>query len=209
MDATSVQLTYLFDLPNLEAQNTIVYTVYADGRLKVKSTFHPKKGKMYAHMPRYGVTLALSKKYDTTTYYGRGPFENYSDRNRAANVGLYSSKVADFQFDYIRPQENGYRTDVRHASFVSMEGKGIVIQGDTPFSFSALHNPISDFDAGNVKGQTHSIDIKHRDKVYLNIDYKQVGVGGDNTWSMSGLAHKKYQLNPQKCSYEFEIFLKK
>lgn len=208
LDATSVQLTYLFDLPNLEAQNTIIYTVHADGRLKINSTFHPKKGRKYAHMPRYGVTLALPKQYDTTTYYGRGPFENYSDRNRAANVGLYTLKVADFQFDYIRPQENGYRTEVRHASFVSEKGTGIVIQGKSPFSFSALHNPISDFDAGNVKGQTHSVDIKHRDKVYLNIDYKQVGVGGDNTWSMSGLAHKEYQLNPTKCSYEFEIFLK-
>ncbi|MGB2128262.1 MAG: glycoside hydrolase family 2 TIM barrel-domain containing protein [Flavicella sp.] len=208
LDATSVRLTYLFDVPNLEAKNTIVYTVYGDGRLKVKSVFHPKKERSYAHMPRYGVTFALSKKYDNTTYYGRGPFENYSDRNRAANIGMYASKVADFQFDYIRPQENGYRTDVRYASLVSEEGKGIEIRGKFPFSFSALHNPISDFDAGNVKGQTHSIDIKHRDKVYLNIDYKQVGVGGDNTWSMSGLAHKEYQLNPNKCSFEFDILLK-
>lgn len=199
------QFTYVFDLPGLKAKNTIVYTVTGDGVLAVNSALTPSSEKKLNYLPRYGVTLALPKKYDEVSYYGRGPFENYSDRNRAANVGLYTSKVADFQFDYIRPQENGYRTDVRHLSVTSSEGKGLKIKAAELISFSALHNPIADFDAGDKKGQTHSVDIVHKDKVYLNIDYKQVGVGGDNSWSKKGLAHKPYQLNPKKCAFEFTI----
>jgi len=205
MSSRKYQLTYVFNLPSLQANNTIVYTVTGDGVLTVNSVFAPSGEKKLKYLPRYGMSLALPKKYDEVSYYGRGPFENYSDRNTAANVGLYTAKVSNFQFDYIRPQENGYRTDVRHLSVTSSQGKGLKIQASELLSFSALHNPISDFDAGDKKGQTHSVDIVHKDKVYLNIDYKQVGVGGDNSWSKGGLAHKEYQIDPSTCAYEFSI----
>ena len=199
------QFTYVFDFPNLNASNTIVYTVTGDGAVQISSKLSAKTPKKLKYMPRYGFTMAIPQQYNEVRYYGRGPFENYADRNRAANVGVYTSKVADFQFDYIRPQENGYRTDVRQLTASVADGKGLQITAKNVLSFSALHNPIADFDAGDKKGQTHSVDIVHKDKVYLNIDYKQVGVGGDNSWSKKGLAHKAYQIDPSKCAFEFTL----
>jgi len=71
--------------------------------------------------------------------------------------------------------------------------------------FSAHHNSIEDFDGGNTKSQTHTSDMKPRDFVFITIDYKQMGVGGDNSWGKEGLAHKQYQINPKKCKYSFTI----
>jgi len=71
--------------------------------------------------------------------------------------------------------------------------------------FSAHHNSIEDFDGGNTKSQTHTSDMKPRDFVFITIDNKQMGVGGDNSWGKEGLAYKQYQINSKKCKYSFTI----
>ena len=96
-------------------------------------------------MPRYGMTLVLAKEFDNVNYYGKGPFENYIDRNTASKIGLYEAKVADFYVPYIRPQENGNKTDVRWLTLTNEKGAGIKIKGLQPLSVSALHNSIEDF----------------------------------------------------------------
>ncbi|MEN8247384.1 MAG: hypothetical protein ABFS32_00500 [Bacteroidota bacterium] len=101
------QLTYLYDHPNLNAKNRIVYTILKDGRLEVNAKFLPEAPDKLNYMPRYGITMVLDSDYQKLRYYGRGPFENYSDRNTAAHVGLYESEVSDMYVPYIRPQENG------------------------------------------------------------------------------------------------------
>ena len=118
---------------------------------------------------------------------------------------MATAKVEDFYVPYIRPQENGYRTEVRNVRFMNPEKQGIQIKGNQPISFSAHHNSMADFDPGNTKKQRHTSDIKPRDLIYLTIDYKQVGVGGDNSWSKEGLANKEYQIDPTKCEYSFTI----
>ena len=141
-------------------------------------------------------------------YYGRGPWENYTDRKTASFVGLYKSKVSDFYVPYIRPQENGNRTDVRHVSFTNELGNGLkFVAKNAPFSFSAHHNPMSDFDPGtNAKAQRHTSDIQPREAIYLHVDYGQTGVGGDNSWSMDGLANDAYKLDVYKASFTFDIY---
>ena len=140
-----------------------------------------------------------------STYYGRGPHENYIDRNSASLIGLYKNKVSDFYVPYIRPQENGYRTEVRHAIFKSEKREGIMFRSEGLFSFSAHHNPLSDFDPGNKKAQKHTIDIKPKNKTWLHIDYKQTGVGGDNSWDIRALANEEYQIKPENCQYTFNL----
>ncbi|MGL1886792.1 MAG: DUF4981 domain-containing protein [Reichenbachiella sp.] len=199
------QLTYEFDHPLLNATNTVVYTVDVAGKLQVFCQLNPKSSKDLKYMPRYGVRFAIDDQYQSVQYYGRGPHENYVDRNTAAYIGLYDSKVEDFYVPYIRPQENGYRTDVRFVNLVNQRGKGLQIEAKGQFSFSVHHVPQEDFDPGNFKAQRHASDVASKGKTYFSIDYKQTGVGGDNSWSKNGLANDEYKIDPNECKFEFSI----
>jgi beta-galactosidase len=199
------QLIYEYYHATIKSFNTITYTIKSDGTIKVKSLLKAENPIELGYLPKYGFRLAISKLHDNVEYYGKGPFENYEDRNTGAHIGLYKSKVGDFYVPYIRPQENGYRTDVRHVSFSNERGNGIAFNAAKTLSFSAHYNPLEDFDPGNTKAQRHTIDIKAKDKVWLQIDYKQTGIGGDNSWDKNGLANKKYRVNPKNCKYEFTI----
>lgn len=201
----STRLTYTFYHPILQATNTIVYSVWADGTLDISVQLDPENKDLLKYMPRYGMRMAIDNQYQNVTYYGRGPFENYVDRSRAALVGLYSSKVKDFFVPYIRPQENGYRTEARQVSLTNDLDQGIQISGQPLISFSAHHNPMEDFDPGNYKAQRHTIDIQPKDKVWLHIDMGQMGVGGDDSWSKNGLANDEYLLNVTNCRYGFSL----
>ena len=149
------------------------------------------------------MNFILPKEYDHVKWYGRGPHENYQDRKESAFIGIYEASVSDLYFPYIRPQENGYRTENRWVELTNASGKGLKFTGLPLVSFSAHHNYISDFDPGMRKQQRHTIDIKPRDFISLNIDYKQTGVGGDNSWGAK--PHEKYQLKPQNYRYSFWI----
>jgi beta-galactosidase len=199
------QLVYEFYHPTIKARNIISYTIKADGSIQVKSELKAENTKALKFMPRYGFRLAISKAYREVSYYGRGPFENYSDRNTGAHVGLYKAKVSDFYVPYMRPQENGYRTDVRHVSFSSDNNNGITFNAADKISFSAHQNPMEDFDPGNTKQQRHTIDIQPKDKIWLHIDHKQTGVGGDNSWDKNGLSNKEYLLDLEQCNLLFTI----
>ena len=203
----SISLNYVYDYPSLKAKNKIVYTVKTNGELDVNCSFSPQNLKDLKYMPRYGMVFVLDKQYQDVTYYGKGPYENYIDRNSASFVGLYETKVSDLYTAYIRPQENGYRTSVRYAKFTNSKKEGLKFETDKEFSFSAHHNPLSDFDSGNTKEQRHTTDIKPKDKIWLRIDYMQIGVGGDNSWDKNGLANEEYLIKPENCEYNFTIKL--
>lgn len=198
-------LAYEFYHPTLKATNTIEYTVLPDGTLHVNTKLAPEQTKYLKYMPRYGMRMTISGSYENIKYYGRGPFENYADRNTAAHVGLYNAKVRDFYVPYIRPQENGYRTDVRYVQFTDGTGNGIDVTGNDVISFSAHHSPMEDFDPGNLKAQRHTIDLVPENKVWIHIDYKQIGVGGDDSWSKNGLANELYRIKADHCQYGFSL----
>jgi len=204
-EKSSNTFVYVFEHPTIEASNKITYIVNNDGSLTVESELTPKNASQLKYMPRYGMTLVLAKEFDNVNYYGKGPFENYIDRNTASKIGLYEAKVADFYVPYIRPQENGNRTDVRNVSFLNNNKEGVKITTKNTIEFSAHYNSMKDFDGGNTKSQTHTSDVTPQDFVFITVDYRQMGVGGDNSWSKEGLAHKQYQINPENCSYIFTI----
>ena len=154
-------------------------------------------------MPRFGNNLVLTNDYSSVSWYGRGPQENYQDRNTAAFVGNYKADVKELYFAYARPQENGYKTDVRWLTFTDPSGNGIRISGPKLLSFSAHHQYNGDFDAGMAKQQRHMSDIVKRDLINVNIDAVQMGVGGDNSWGYKPL--KKYQVPVREQSYSYSI----
>ena len=159
--------------------------------------------KKLPNLPRFGTNFIIKNKFNQVNWYGRGPLENYQDRKTSQFVGNYKASVSDLYYPYIRPQENGYRTDIRWVTFTDSKGVGIKISGPKLISFSAHHQYNSDFDAGQTKQQRHTTDIVKRDFVNVNIDNEQMGVGGDTSWWTRPL--ERYQIKAQNQSYSYSI----
>ena len=188
-----------------DSEITLSYQCYKNGVIDVNTTFDSKNKKLPV-LPRFGTNFIIKKEYNNVNWLGRGPFENYQDRNTAALVGNYKANVSALYFPYIRPQENGYKTDNRWVVFTNDNGKGIKITSLEYFSFSAHHNYNSDFDAGDKKQQRHSIDIKEKDFVNVNIDKAQMGVGGDNSWGAMPLENYRIKAEPLSFSYRISRY---
>ena len=137
------------------------------------------------------------------TYYGRGPWENYIDRNSATRVALYKSTVNEQYFPYARPQENGNKTDVRWLSLTDRKGNGLKITGELPLEFSALHFSINDLDPAPEPDQYHAGELGKRKEIYLNVDYRQTGVAGVDSWG--SLPLEQYRVNYDSYQYRYVI----
>lgn len=195
-------VTVGYRLPDVSADYTLVYTVYPDGRLGIAATVEGD-GDM-PELMRFGMQMALDSRYDNFSWYGRGPGENYADRNTASFMGVWSGKVADQFYPYIRPQETGNKTGVRWASLTDGNGRGIMVHGLQPLDVSALDVTPENLDPGLLKHQMHNSDVRHdRHKVYLNVDLGQRGLGGDDSWGRP--PHAPYQLSDRRYSYGFVI----
>lgn len=195
-------ITAQLALNGIEAMYTLTYKLDASGSVKVDVAYKTDAEKI-AEMPRFGMMMNLPKEFDNFCYYGRGPWENYSDRNTSSFVGLYHSKVEDQYFAYIRPQENGNKTDVRWLKLTNNDGIGIKVTGMVPLSASALPFSPSDIDPGKSKMQRHTVDVPAFSSVYLSLDLVQRGVGGDNSWG--ALPHNQYRLLDKEYNYSYII----
>ena len=218
IDANLIEIVVNFSLNNIDSSNKLTYLINSKGVLKVKNEFTYSGSLKDAQMPRFGMNFTMPKNYKNIVWYGRGPHENYIDRKSSAFVGLYENLVEDLDFEYSRPQENGYRTDVRWFRALNENNIGFEIKGEPLISFSAHYNTIEDFDDGLrpnnpgekvgtrkriIKKQRKPIDVPKRDFISLNIDLKQMGVGGDNSWGARTLP--KYTINPGNYTYSFTI----
>ncbi len=183
----------------------INYLIQNDGSVKVTATMDLGDRDL-PELPRFGMRTELPQAYQNLKYYGRGPYENYSDRNFASLVGLYEDQVENQYYKgYIRPQESGNKTDVRWLSLTANDGGGLLIEGAQPISFTAINHSTEDLDPGLTKKQQHPTDLPVRNNVYLNIDLKQRGVGGDDSWG--AYPHAQYRLTDKKYSYSYTIKL--
>jgi beta-galactosidase len=136
-------------------------------------------------MFRYGMQLQMPAEYDAIKYYGRGPVENYCDRNSSEFIGVYNNKVADEYYPYIRPQESGNHTDVRWFRVTDASGKGLEFASNAPMEVSALNYLVEDLDDGPVKEKTwghHSGDLVPRKLTQVHIQQRQMGLGCVNSW---------------------------
>jgi len=194
-----------YELSGINVPYSVEYFIQNDGAIKVTAAID-MTGRNLPELPRFGMRMQLPAEYSNLSYYGRGPFENYTDRNTASFVGMYKDDVANQATrNYIRPQESGYKTDTRWLTLTNNEGRGLQIEGLQPICFSATNNMTEDLDPGSTKKQQHWIDVKPRKEVYLNIDLKQRGVGGDNSWG--ALPHNQYRLLDKKYTYSYVMKL--
>ncbi|MEV0170515.1 glycoside hydrolase family 2 TIM barrel-domain containing protein [Streptomyces sp. NPDC050803] len=170
-----------------ESTYTTTYTVFGNGEIKVDNTLHPGASSL-PYIPEVGTLLLLPGRLDRLHYYGRGPEENHWDRNNGTDVGLYSGTVAEQWTPYIRPQENGSKTDVRWAALTDRDGVGLLVSGEP-----LLEVNVSRFTPEDLSvGARHDYQLTPRKDVVLRVSHRQMGVGGDNSWGAH--THDEYKL---------------
>lgn len=192
-----------YKLPVGESDFIVTYHFSGKGYLDVNCTFIPGNDTLPL-LPRMGVSITLNRQFSQMEWLGRGPHENYIDRNTSSYVGLYKGSVADQYFPYDRPQENGNKTEVRWMSLTDTAGQGLMVVGQPYVSTSAYLFPTEDLDEpGLRKSQRHLSDIQFKDMVTWNIDLKQMGVGGDTSWG--AYPHQPYLIPAERMSFSFRF----
>ncbi|MCU0460960.1 MAG: DUF4981 domain-containing protein [Bacteroidales bacterium] len=210
-----VIVTFRYDIPGIDkvkiAGYSTSYAIYGSADIVVSNSFN-KVSENVPELPRMGMQMQLPVEFSNLKWYGRGPHENYSDRKTSAEVGIYESSVADQYVPYIRPSENGYKTDTRWLTLTDDNGTGILVSGNPLICFSVLNNIHDDFESPGKLSQyrkdaksanTHTDDVKPRELVNLNVDLAQMGVGGDDSWGAR--IHPQYRLMDRKYEYSFRI----
>ncbi|GAB7105554.1 glycoside hydrolase family 2 TIM barrel-domain containing protein [Streptomyces phaeofaciens JCM 4814] len=170
-----------------ESTYTTTYTVFGNAEIKVDNTLHPGAASL-PYIPEVGTLLFLPARLENLRYYGRGPEENHWDRNNATDVGLYSGTVTGQGTSYLRPQENGNRTDVRWIALTGRDGTGLLVSGETLLEVNASHFTPEDLSVG----ARHDYQLTPRPEVVLRVSHRQMGVGGDNSWGAH--THDEYKL---------------
>lgn len=181
-----------------ESSCALTYTVNGKGEVQVYQQLTP--GADLPEIPEVGMMFELDGAFDRVNWYGKGPFENYIDRNTGAKIGLYSGLVKDQWVPYLRPQECGNKTEVRSASIVNSQGVGIEIQGLTKFELNVLpYTPME------IEASDHGYKLPESSKTVVRINAKQMGVGGDDSWGSK--PHPEYTLYTDR-SYSLGFTIK-
>ena len=179
------QVVAKFEMADVKAELKMTYTLSEDGEIIVRQQLKTDKEANVSQMFRYGMQLQMPKKFDEVKYYGRGPIENYCDRNSSEFIGVYNNKVADEYFNYVRPQESGNHTDIRWFRVIDKDGKGLEFYSNAPMETSALNYLMSDLDDGPMKDKKvghHSGDLIERPLTQVHIQQRQMGLGCVNSW---------------------------
>jgi beta-galactosidase len=192
-----VDLT-LVDVP---AKHHLSYIVLGSGDVVIENGLNPQAEKL-PEIPRLGMKLAMPQGFRKIQWYGRGPQENYWDRKTGAFVGVYGASVDEMVIPYVSPQEYGNRTDVRWVAISNQDGIGLLAVGMPLLEFSALPYTVEDLTLES-RGSKHPTDISKRDFVAVNLDYKQMGVGGDDSWGAK--PHPQYLLPAKNYSWKIRL----
>ncbi len=202
--ADGLPITVAYRLSDVRADFIERYLIQNDGAIRVEASIDLGAGSELPELPRFGMRCRVDQSRDRLTWYGRGPGENYPDRNTASLLGVYDANVSSqFTQTYVRPQENGYHTATRWLRLSGADGIGLEVQGLQPICFSALPYLAEDLDEGTVKKNRHPSDLVKRPFTSLHIDLIQRGVGGDNSWGAQ--PHAPYRLTAQQYAYGYVL----
>lgn len=196
----------VYDMPSVEATLTMTYTLTPAGELVVNEAMTVNKdAKHKPELMRYGMQLVMPKAYNMLTYYGKGPGENYIDRNNGDRLGVYDAKVADQYWGHVRPQESGNKTEVRYWQVKDENGKGLEFYSFAPMECSTLNYLASDLDDGWDKNahQSHSGDLTPRDFSVVKLAARQRGLACVNSWGAIPL--EQYRMPYQDYSFTYVI----
>jgi len=193
---TAVRVDVKASIPVISSRYTISYTFLATGDIIVDAAFTPG-AKELPMMPRVGMQLVMPAGFEQVAWLGPGPDETYSDRNEA-RVGAYKGTVDGQWTEYSKPQENGNKADARWMAITNAQGVGLLAVGMPLLSAEAGH-----FTHDDIWNAKHAYEMTKRAELYVNLDFKQMGVGGDNSWG--ALPHTPYQIPAQAYSYRFRL----
>lgn len=200
---SSVLVTAKYDMPKVGAILFLSYIIGKDGTIGVIEDLRPLEGAQASNMFRFGMQMQMPESFDAIEYYGRGPVENYSDRNHSAFIGVYRQSVADQFYPYIRPQETGTKTDVRYWMQLDEAGNGLEFTAGKPFSISALNYSIDSLDDYPDKTQRHGSLVKKADYTNVCIDLVQQGLACVNSWGATPLS--QYQVPFGNYTFTFQM----
>ena len=195
-----------FDMPDVKATLTMTYTLTAEGEVIVRQQLATDKEAKIMPMFRYGMQLQMPKEFDAISYYGRGPVENYIDRNSSEFLGVYGGKVQDEYYPYVRPQESGNHTDVRWFRVMNAQGEGLEFYSNAPMEASALKFLTEDLDDGLTKDKKidrHSGDLIERPQTQVHIQKRQMGLGCVNSWG--AWPRREYMVDYKDYDFTFAI----
>jgi beta-galactosidase len=191
-------VTSYYTLINDSAKVKIDYTVQSNGAVQVDYSLEVKPG--LPDIPRVGMQLGIDRSYDQVQWYGKGLYENYTDRRWGFDAGLYSQPIGEFMEPYVVPQENGNRTDVRWMYLHNKKGKGLLVVADSLLSMSAWP-----YTEENIRAARHTYRLRDAGYVTLNIDLVQMGVGGNDSWSDVAAPLEQYRVPAKNYQYRFYL----
>lgn len=191
-----VEITVGAILPAGQSSCGFTYTVFGNGEVIVRAGVD-LAGQL-PELPRFGMQMAVPGEFKNVTWLGRGPHETYWDRKTGAAVGRYTATVEQLIHEYVRPQENGNRSDVRWFTLTNADGAGLLVVGMPTVDFSAWPYTMDDLEQAQ-----HIHELPRSANITVNIDYRQMGVGGDDSWGAR--THKEYMLPPKPYSYSFRL----
>jgi len=199
IDGGSARVTVTARLSAVGGLHTMTYTIHGNGEIIVESNYKPGSEKL-AMMPRFGNELVVAPGLENITWYGRGPRETMIDRNFEP-IGVYRSTVDKEWVEYMRPQENGNKTEVRWVKLTNAGGIGLMAIGDVPLNVTARHYTKED-----LEHAAYTFQMKRHPETYVNLDLKQMGAGGIDSWSANAYPMMPYRIaSDQAYSYSYRL----
>jgi beta-galactosidase len=169
---------------------------YGSGDIDIKLEFENKR-----IIPKFGLQAKISKSFGANIqYYGNGPYENYCDRKSSALIGLYNPKLKELHTNYVYPQENGNRTETKWLSLRNNNETGLFIVGKDEFEWS-----LSSYSTQQLENATHINELEEEEHLTLNIDGKQMGLGGYDSWSKRAHPLKEHLINPRYQTFKVRL----
>ena len=202
--ANTISICATYEMPEVKGELEIEYLIMPNtGAMKVSQEFDASDGAKVSDLFRFGMLMQLPYDMDKSQYYGRGPIENYSDREDCMRIGIYSDDADNQYFPYIRPQESGTKGDMRWWNQTDASGFGFKVKSSKPFYASAIHFDTEELDDGDDKDQRHSFNLKKSKFTNLFLDAEHSGVAGENSWGAWPL--EKYRLHYGDKNFTFVL----
>ncbi len=198
-DADSTAIVATFTDKPTKSTLTAHYSISQSGELVINYQLERAEGSPL--LPRTGMKFTVPKALSLVQYYGRGPFENYADRKSGAMIAKYQSASDALVHNYVKPQENGNRSDCRWMK-IGSQNSSITATGVSPAIFNFSVWP---YTYETLESATHTNELVPADVFTVNIDYRQMGVGGDDSWTDKALPMKKYQLTERKIDWTIKL----
>jgi beta-galactosidase len=200
IDDHSARIAVTADLAGLDAAYSMTYTVTGAGDILVECAYRPGPNLQAPMMPRFGTELIVAPGLENIAWYGRGPIETHIDR-QFERIGVYHSTVDRQWVEYMRPQENGNKTDVRWVALTNAQGIGLLAVGAPALSVAARHFPKEE-----MYRAAYTFQMQRHPEIYLNLDWKQMGAGGIDSWSPNAYPMPPYRIPAdQAYSYKYRL----